>query len=125
MPRYYNKTRGPLPLSLPSGSTVAPAKGYIEIAREDEGCASVVRYVKKGLLAPPKLRAKAPVPTPAPVKVPTPIIKSEPTPAPLPEPELIAIDAPDEPAQLSSVEADSEEAPKKPRKKSAKKRTRR
>lgn len=66
MPRYYNKTRSPLPLELPSGSRIAPAKSYVEIPLAEEGCASVVRSVKKGFLVPPLLRpevAAAPAPS--------------------------------------------------------------
>lgn len=58
MPRYYNKTRGPLPLELPSGSTVVTAKTYIDIARDEEGCGSVVRAVRKGFLVAPAQRTE-------------------------------------------------------------------
>lgn len=58
MPLYYNKTRGPLPLEMPSGSTVVSAKSFIDIAREDEGCGSVVRAVRKGFLIAPVQRTE-------------------------------------------------------------------
>jgi hypothetical protein len=113
MPRYYNKTRGPLPLSLPSGTTVVAAKSFIDIDRKDEGCSSVAKYVKKGFLAPPK-RRPAPAPAPAPEK---------PEPAPVvavasPEPE------PAEPASEPELEPSSSEEEKSSKKKS-RKRTRR
>ena len=103
MPRYYNPKRGPLPLELNyAGSTIVPAKSYIEIAREDEGSASVVRYVKKGLLIPPKIR---PAPPPKPVAVPV----AEPAP---------------EPDPILEAEPVKEESSPKPKSKS-RKRTRR
>ena len=78
MPRYYNAKRSLLPLELPHGSTVVPAKSFIEIAREDEGHVSVVRAVNKKLLIPPKLRP-APAPKPAaPVAAPEPSLEAVP-----------------------------------------------
>ena len=80
MPRYYNRTRGPLPLSLPSGPTVVASKSYIDIDRTDEGCSAVAKYVQKGFLIPPK---RSPVPTPppapAPVEAAAPVSVSETT----------------------------------------------
>ena len=79
MPRYYNKTRGPLCLSLPSGSTVIAAKTYMDISPTDEGCASVGRYVRKGFLAAPKIRpASVEAAAPAPVPEPDPEPETEP-----------------------------------------------
>ena len=104
MPLYYNKTRGPLPLSLPSGSTVVAPKSFIDISRTDEGCSSVAKYVKKGLLVAPKLRP-----------VSEPVAAVDPAPAPpAPEPEV-------EPSS-SDEEAESSESSSK---KKSRKRTRR
>ena len=51
MGRYYNKTRGPLGLSLVSGkSTSVPPKTWIEIDPSDEGSPSVINYLRKGFL---------------------------------------------------------------------------
>ncbi len=111
MPRYYNPKRGPLPLELNyAGSTLVPPKSYIEIAREDEGSASVVKYVRKGLLVPPKLR---PAPAPKPVAVAPVAVAPEPAlePYPVVEPEAEA-----KAEEQSSV---------KPQSKSRKKRARR
>jgi hypothetical protein len=60
-----------------------PGKSFIEIPREDEGSASVVRAVRKGLLMPPKIR-KAPespksVATTPVAAAPAPVIEPEPT----------------------------------------------
>lgn len=108
MPRYYNKTRGPLPLELPSGSTVVSAKSYIDIARSDEGCAAVTRYVKKGLLKPPTIRPKVEVKVKAPEK----------------EAEVVSAVAPkvSEEVEEGAVEekAESEKSSKKSSKKKAK-----
>jgi hypothetical protein len=109
MPRYYNPKRGPLPLELNhAGSTIVPAKSFVEIAREDEGSASVVKYVRKGLLVPPKLR-----PTPKPVAV-APVVAA-PTPAPKPDP-VVEPEAEAQAEEQSSV---------KPKSTSRKKRARR
>ena len=97
MPLYYNKTRGPLPLELRSGSRVVAPKSAIDIAPEDEGSASVVRYVRKGFLVPPRHRPAAvvpvvvapkPVPAPAPKPAPAPAPKPAAVPAPAPAPKL-------------------------------------
>jgi len=122
MPRYYNKTRGPLPLSLSSGSTVVAAKSYVELSREDEGCASVVRYVKKNMLVPPKFRMELSPPTPVIAPAPAPV----PAPAPAPAPVIFE---PEEPVKLEASE-DMEDMPSDPEedgdsKKTRKKRTRR
>ena len=114
MPRYYNAKRGPLPLELShGGSTVVPGKSYIEIAREDEGSASVVRAVKKGMLKPPKIRpVLEPKSVAAPVVVaaaPEPALESEPTPE----------------AESPKEEEISAEEESSPKPKSKRKRTRR
>lgn len=112
MPRYYNKTRGPLPLSLTSGSTVVAAKSYVELSREDEGCASVVRYVKKDMLVPPKFRAEL-----------SPVIATAPVSAPAPAPAPIVFDEPEEPVKLEASE-DMEEMPSDPEEDGDSKKTR-
>lgn len=67
MPRYFNKTRSPLPLELPvSGSMVVPPKSFIEIDASEEGSASVARSVQKGYLVAPSSRAGAKPGRPAP-----------------------------------------------------------
>ena len=79
MPQYYNAKRGPLPLELNhAGSTVVSGKSFIEIAREDEGSASVVRAVNKGLLKRPKIVSQ-PMSVAAPVVAPAPDPQPEPT----------------------------------------------
>jgi len=83
MPRYYNKTRGPLSLSLPSGPTVIAAKSFLEISREDAGCAAVTKYVQKGMLVPPKKPSVPPPPMPTVPKTAVPTVD----PAPVLEPE--------------------------------------
>lgn len=153
MPKYYNKLRSPLPLQLPSGSRIAPPKSYVDISISDEGCSSVVRYVKKGFLVPPRIRpsqetqpeVKAKTSKPAPKKeAPK---KEEPPKAVQVEEEIeeleeikeqeddevspdsemsLSLDPPTESAQLSSDSEDmeAEESPK-PKKKSRKRKTRR
>jgi hypothetical protein len=51
MGRYYNKTRGPLGLSLLSGKAASvPPKTWVELDPADEGSPSVINYIRKGFL---------------------------------------------------------------------------
>lgn len=103
MPIYFNRTRGPLPLELRSGSRVVPPKGSIDISPEDEGSASVVRYVKKGFLIAPRIRPpvepkkapQKPEPTPAPAPKAAPAPKPAAKPAPAPKAEIKPAPAPE------------------------------
>lgn len=64
-----------------AGSTIVPGKHFIEIAREDEGSASVVRAVRKGLLQAPRIRKvpEPPKPVAAAAVAPVPALEPEPT----------------------------------------------
>jgi hypothetical protein len=83
---YFNKGRTPIAATLGDGSSIAfPPKKWIELTKQQEGAAQVIRYVRKGKLvyreAPVEPAAEAPVKiveTPDP-KVPDPE-KIEPSP---------------------------------------------
>lgn len=60
-----------------AGSTIVPGKSFIEIPREDEGSASVVRAVRKGLLQAPKVR---PAPKSVAAVAVAPVLAQEPEP---------------------------------------------
>jgi hypothetical protein len=136
MPIYFNRTRGPLPLELRSGSCVVPPKGSIDIAPADEGSASVVRYVKKGLLIPPRIRpAPAPKPAPAPAPKepkaapvapkPEPKPEPKPTPAPVPPPPVPKtepVKAEDKETSVTEVKAEDKETTTKKSSKSTRSR---
>ena len=81
MASYFNKTRGPLTVSLRTGepSIVGPKK-TLTVTPEQDRSASILSRVRKGLLIP--LKEKAPKPAPAPVPEPAP----EPAPAAEPPP---------------------------------------
>jgi len=106
MARYYNKTRGTVPLTLNGRSVLVGGKSYIDIAESDEGAPALVTAVSKGILkrknvAPPAVVAVVQELPPEPVVVP------EPDPAVMPE---------IEPADVVEV-ADAESSDHKGRKK--------
>ena len=141
MPKYYNKLRSPLPLQLPSGSTVVKPKSFIDISRSDEGCSSVVRYVKKGFLVPPRTRPSQETKSEVNKKTPKPELKVEADVVKAKEiaeikeqneeeensnsnhDKSLSLDPPTESAQLSSEfeKSEAKDSPK-PRKKSRKSR---
>jgi hypothetical protein len=90
MSRYYNATRGPLALALPSGKSLSiPPKKWVEIVPGDEGSASLVALVRKGFL----VRSKVPSPAPseavvAVAEVPVPVASPPSLPAPVSSPDL-------------------------------------
>jgi outer membrane biosynthesis protein TonB len=93
MPKYYNKSRGPLPLKLNSGKSgsIAP-KSWVTIDPEDECSPMVNRYKKKGLLVRQKIMDEAEpqkAPPPPEPEAPEPETAPEaPKEAPAPEPEV-------------------------------------
>jgi hypothetical protein len=89
MARYYNKSRGPLALTLRDGRcTVARPKEWIEIEPRDEGSSSVIFYRRKGVLHRAPDSSEAPVEASPPevpepgVPQPTESVKAEPEPEP-------------------------------------------
>jgi len=49
MPNYYNRTQGPISVALADGTPLAiPPKGLAEIARDDEGAASLQAAISRG-----------------------------------------------------------------------------
>ena len=94
MASYFNKTRGPVNVSLRDGTPqfVGP-KATVDIAPEDDGSASLHAAVRRGLLI--RLKEKAPRPAPAPEKQ----VPAEPPPPP-PEPEA----EPDDDAEAPSMD---------------------
>ena len=108
MPRYYIRTRGPLPLELThAGSMIIAPKSYVEISREDEGCATVRRLVNKGLLVAPKLRPPAPATAPA--------SKPEPVLEPVPVEEVVEKPAARKKAKESSTKTSAKSKSKRTR----------
>lgn len=63
MARYFNKTRGPLTVSLRTGepALVGPKK-YLVVTPEQDRSPSILSRVRKGLLVPVKEKAPKPVP---------------------------------------------------------------
>lgn len=62
MPRFYNRSKTPLALSLPGKrSTSVPPKSWVDLSEEDAGCEAVSKALKKKML----LRAKNDKPAPA------------------------------------------------------------
>lgn len=51
MARYYNTTRGPIPLSLSGNRSMSiPPKSWVELDAKDETTAALIAEVKKGHL---------------------------------------------------------------------------
>lgn len=51
MPNYYNRTKGPLPITLLSGkSVVCPPKSWVEIDPEDAGSPSLLAFERSNAL---------------------------------------------------------------------------
>ena len=82
MPKYYNRTRGPLPVTLRTGeSAMVPPKSELVVTPEQDRSASILSRVRKKLLVPLK---DEPTPQPEPEPVPEP----EPTPEPVEVPSM-------------------------------------
>jgi hypothetical protein len=102
MAKYYNKTRGPLAVSLSSGaSAIIPPKTWVEIDAADAGSPDMISLVGRGYLVKSKVEELS-----APAE---PVAPEAPVPAPAPEP-------------VKAPPAESMEAPKgavddKPKKK--------
>ncbi len=104
MVRYYNRTRGPLAVTLASGKSVAVApKSWLEIAPEEDGSASLMTHLSKGHL----VRAAVQPVLDAPVAVVVPEISMPLPPVVAVQPEKI--EKTDEPVAV--VEAAVEEVP--------------
>jgi hypothetical protein len=84
MARYFNKTRGPVNVSLRDGSPLfIGRKATVDIEPEQDGSASLHAAVRRGLLT--RLKEKAPRPEPekqVPVVAPPPPPPTEPEEAP-------------------------------------------
>jgi len=88
MASYFNKTRGPVTVSLRTGeSALVGPKKVLTVTPEQDRSASLLSRVRKGLLIPLKDKAPKAAPEPAP----------EPAPAPEPVPA-------EEPAEVPSME---------------------
>ena len=82
--KYYNRTRGPLSVTLASGASTAVApKSWIDVPIDEDGSANLGELVLKGLL----VRA-AVQPEPEPVQPEISVVAS--APAPVPEAEKVA-----------------------------------
>lgn len=81
---YFNRTNGPLALTLRDGSAILIVpKGRAELTPQQDGSTSILRALKKGFIAdvtPPADPKKESAP---PLKK---VVKVAPTPAPNPEP---------------------------------------
>jgi hypothetical protein len=75
MGRYYNKTRGILPVTLASGAPLSvPAKSWVTIPVSEENSSSIANAVRRGFLVRSTISDDAPPPTPDPM----PVAKAEP-----------------------------------------------
>lgn len=77
MASYFNKTRGPITVSLRTGEpAVVGPKQVLHVTPEQDRSASLLSRVKKGLLV--EIKDKPPKPTPATAPEPKPVPASKP-----------------------------------------------
>jgi hypothetical protein len=75
---YYNRTNGPLAITLVSGaSTIAPPKAYFEIPKGENTSSSVADHVAKGHIVMAAVQPEDPVTAPAPVVVTAPAVENK------------------------------------------------
>lgn len=103
---YFNKNRGPLPLTVgPGKSASVPGKGLIELHGEEEHSEAVLAALRAGdLLKMPEPALVEPAPVAAPVEVPTveaaPVVTEV-----LPEAAMPVVDAPIESGSMITEQA--------------------
>jgi hypothetical protein len=77
MAAYYNKTRGPLSITLANGESMClGTKKWVTLSPEDEGSSSLAEALRRGFLVKSKIDATVLAPVVAPV--PAPAIQSAP-----------------------------------------------
>lgn len=92
MSSYYNRTRGPVSLSLPGGRAMAVGpKSSVVLEGSDETCESVIRAVSKKLLVRLGVTTAPTFPAvPVSTVVPVPVVVTPSVPAPVAPPVVVA-----------------------------------